>query len=107
MAPLPDLDINDDCIKMNKSQVVGAAIIAYLTTAIFISILVLAVWNTYYFLYMQSKYKVYPLLVFYILSYADILLRIYHSFWMVTAMEYKQIFAIIGVMWTKVCIGIT
>ena len=88
MKYLPDLDINDDCIKMNKAQVVGTILISYTTTFIFISILVLAVWNTYHFLYKQSKYQVYPLLMFYILSYADILLRIYHSFWMLTVMEY-------------------
>ena len=107
MIYLPDLDIHDSCIKMNKAQVVGTVIIAYLTTAFFISILLLAVWNTYHFLYKLQKYKVYPLLLFYILSYVDIFLRIYHSIWMVTVNEYKQIFAVIGVMWIKVCIGIT
>ena len=107
MIYLPDLDINDNCIEMNSAQVFGTVIISYITTAIFISILVLAIWNTYYFLYKLRKYQVYPLFLFYILSYTDIFLRIYHSFWMVTVFEYKQIFAVIGVMWTKVCIGIT
>ena len=89
MIYLPDLDISDSCIEMNKAQVVGTVIISYITTAIFISILVLAVWNTYAFLYKLRKYQVYPLLLFYILSYVDIFLRIYHSFWMVTVFEYK------------------
>ena len=106
MKPLPGLNVHDSCIKFNSGEVIGATLIAYLVTAIFIFLLYITVWNTYNFLIKQRKYKVYPLLLFYILSYADILLRIYHSFWMVDVIEYQQIFAVIGVMWIKVCIGI-
>ena len=83
------MDTDDDCIKMTEGQVVGTVLAAYVTTGLFVAILGLTIWNTYHFLYAQGKWKVYPLCMFYVLSYADILLRLYHSFWMVEVMEYK------------------
>ena len=88
MIFLPGLDITNDCIQMSEGEAVVTVLFAYTTTGCFILILMLAVWNTYHFLYKQSKWKVYPLLLFYILSYVDILLRIYHSFWMITLSEH-------------------
>ena len=88
MILLPGLDITDSCIQMSEAQVAGTAITCYITTGLFCSLLLLAIWNTYFFLYKQSKWKVYPLLMFYGLSYVDILLRIYHSFWFIIVTEY-------------------
>ena len=106
MTYLPGLDTNDDCIAMTQGQAVITACICYTTAALFVSIFLLALWNTYFFLYKQRKYKVYPILLFYVLSYTCIMLRIYHSIWMVTVLEYDQIIAVIGVTWVKFCIGI-
>ena len=89
MIWLPGLDITDNCIQMTEGQAVVTALVSYFTTGCFVLILGLAVWNTYHFLYKQRKWKVYPLLLFYILSYVDILLRIYHSFWMIALSEHQ------------------
>ena len=106
MIYLPGLNTDDECIKMTQGQKIATVLISYTITAIFASIFFLTLWNTYFFLYKQQKYKVYPLLLFYILSFTAIILRMYHSFWMIEVVLYQQVFAIIGPTWVKFSIGI-
>ena len=64
----------------------------YLTTFCFISELVMALVNTWKFLYKEKKYKTWPLLMFYILAILLSVFRMYNSFFLLMIMEDLEIF---------------
>ena len=72
---LPDLA--RDSKDFTLGQTIAIAIVIYGTVIIFTQLLFFCLYNIYYFLYKQGKWRVFPLTVFYILSVVMCLLRIY------------------------------
>ena len=72
---LPDLA--RDSKDFTLGQTIAIAIVIYGTVIIFTQLLFFCLYNIYYFLYKQGKWRVFPLTVFYILSVAMCIVRIY------------------------------
>ena len=91
---------------MSNPETIVLVLTSYLISLGYFVLLYLAMYNSYYFLYRQKKYKVYPLVLFYVLSIPCIVLRIYHSIWIIENTMYKQVLGFYGPAALKISIGI-
>ena len=78
MYLLPDFGTGPgESLTYSKSEAIGIIVMAYSMILTFILLLGLCLYNFYKFLYKQGKWKVTPILVFYIVGLLIILFRIF------------------------------
>lgn len=106
MPWLPGLD-DQTYDGLEKGQKITLTLIAYLGSLCFTGLLVLSMHNVVQFLYKQSRWRVLPLLFFYVLSICDLLVRIYTLVWVINIDQNKTILWFYLPSVCKVMIGYT
>ena len=76
MKFLPYLDTEDDALGMGAKEDIAVIIFTYISIILYTTMLALEIYNIYKFLYRQSKIKVFPLTLFYVLATPVTILRI-------------------------------
>ena len=106
MKLLPGIDTENSVYGMSHQQDITIAILAYISILAYLGMLCLEIHNVYFYLLKQGKYKVYPVLLFYLLAIPCTIMRIYNDFYITLTDIY---FLFIGNFPAaiKACIGLT
>ena len=107
MKFLPSLDVNDESDQMDKRQDIIVICLVYISVLFYSALLVLELHNLYRYLYLQKKFQVFPLTLFYTLSIPCTILRIYGNIWVVEVVKYQQLSITITLAFIKLCLGFT
>ena len=93
MQPLPYYDFYAD--EFPHSKLMWLVVVIYISVALFSLQLLLAIYNSYRYLYQQSKYKKLPLLLFYVLTILLTVVRIWYSIFFFGFIMYQYVIAVI------------
>ena len=106
MKLLPGIDTQVNEYGMSFSEDITIAVLAYISIFAYLSMLCLELHNVFYYLYKQGKYRVYPLLLFYILAIPCTIIRIiFNCLIAITSIYALEIGSLPAVM--KACIGLS
>ena len=105
MKLLPSVDISNNSDAMSSKQSLTIVIIVYISVCFYTVLLVLELHNLYKYIYLQKKYKVFPLSLFYALSIPCTLLRIYENIWILEINKYLYIWVLWSPAVMKLCIS--
>ena len=74
---LPALSYPDPTGNFNDAQVIGIALTSYLCALLFFLLFCFCIFNCWQYLYLQKKWKVFSLLMFYVGAETDLGLRVF------------------------------
>ena len=80
---------DDDVQEFTSGQIIAFKIFGILQVFLFASLLALAIYNTFYFLYRQRRYRIYFITCFYGLAYLVIVIRLILAI-IVTIVSFKH-----------------
>lgn len=106
MYLLPGLYYGSDTTYLEKPEAIIVALVAYLSTAQFIGLLIFCCFNVWVYLIKEQKWKVFPLSAFYSLALVTLAMRIIDSIWVVHNFFTQQTFFILFPPVLKQAIGI-
>ena len=95
--------LNTESTQSQLNWLVG---LIYMASALFLSQLCLALWNSYYFLFNQRKYSTQPLLVFYVLTVLLTGLHLQYMLWFFGEIINQWVFALILMPVVKINMGL-
>ena len=101
---LPYLDTENTYL--NPTQVIFMVVTVYCSSVMFASLLAFALYNTYMYIYKQSKWRTIPLLFFYLLANFTLAFRIYDTIFIMKLAEEFTIPSIMVPPTLKMCIGL-
>jgi hypothetical protein len=101
---LPYLDLNDTYL--SHKQAIWIAVSSYVTAACFLGLFVFTIYNIVRYLIMQKRWRTYPLLMFYVLCFFCVGLRMCDSIWiMYLATKFSASMTLMAPI-LKLCIGL-
>ena len=107
MKLLPSVDTSNNSNNMTYEQNVTIIVIVYVSVICYALLLSLEIHNLYYYIYLQKKYKVFPLSLFYALCIPCTVLRIYENIWIVQVNKYILIWVLWSPAIVKLCISLS
>ena len=105
MKLLPCIDIPGDTDNMSAKQSITIVILVYISVFFYVALLALELHNLYYYIYLQKKYKIFPISLFYALSIPTTLLRIYENIWIVELNKNMDIVVLCTPAMLKLCVS--
>ena len=92
---------------MTSAQSIKIILLVYISVAFYAVLLALIIYNSYMYLYLQKKYKIFPLSLFYAFCIPMTIFRIFENIWIVELTKYF----FLGVLWTpaviKQCVALS
>ena len=82
-------------------------ILVYISIICYTSLLILEIYNSYKYLWLKKKYKVFPVCLFYVISIPSTVFRIYQNIWMVKICAYEENWILVMPSVLKLCIGVS
>ena len=104
MAILPDLPRHS--INFTDKETIWIAFTVYVVFALFLLMLAFCLYNIYWYLYKQKKWRVFPISMFYGISLVLILVRAYLTIFTVHTVHIFGVFGTLMPAVLKVAIGI-
>ena len=105
MKWLPSIDISNNSDQMSPQQSLTIVIIVYISVCFYTALLLLELHNLYKYIYLQKKYKIFPLSLFYALSIPCTLIRIFSNIWILEITKYSYIWVLWSPAVLKLCIS--
>ena len=82
-------------------------ILVYVSIILYSALFCLEIHNSYKYLWLKRKYKVFPVCLFYVISIPATVFRIYENIWIVKICAYEENWTLVMPSIFKLCVGIS